>query len=168
MSQIKDHNIGIWGLSATHTALRSKSKYWLAWKKWQIGAIYLPLDCFSENRELYDSVFYMYIISTLYFNRYTGQNQIKFRKTSIVHDTYLEIQCLNVCEGRRGNARHIDTRTNRHQDISALTKTYRHWDKSAPDFRQICTFTDISALWKNLNVFSCLFMISGTTSILKS
>ena len=73
----------------------------------------------------------MYIISTLYFNRYTGQNQIKLRKTSFVHDTYLEIQCLNVCEGRRAKARHIDTRTNRHQDISALTKTYRHWDKSA-------------------------------------
>ena len=32
------------------------------------------------------------------------------------------------------NARHIGTRTNRHQDMSALTKTYRHrtLDKSAP------------------------------------
>jgi hypothetical protein len=47
----------------------------------------------------------------------------------------------------KGNARHIGTRTNWHQDISALMKTYQHQT------------LEKSALWKNVNVFSSLFYI---------
>jgi len=56
------------------------------------------------------------------------------------------LQYYNITDlSEETRARHIGTRTNRHQDILAL--------------RQIGTFTDKSELWKIFNVFSCLFYI---------
>ena len=53
----------------------------------------------------------------------------------------------------------IGTKTYRHLRRHVGTETNRHLDKSAPDFRQIGTFTDKWALWKIFNVFSYLFYI---------
>jgi hypothetical protein len=47
----------------------------------------------------------------------------------------------------------IGTKTNRHLRRNIDTETNRNLDKSAPDFRQIGTFTDKSALWKILMYF---------------